>query len=102
MHPMTQLSINILLCQPRSKFAKAYEKGLRKEKFWETTLEDGLDLLARIPRMAALIYHNCYKENSKIANPDETLDYSANFCNMLGFNQKEFYDLMRLYIVLHA
>jgi len=34
--------------------------------------------------------------------PDPHLDYSANFSNMLGFKSKEFHELMRLYLVLHA
>ena len=60
MHPMTQLSTGILACQPGSKFAKEYQKGIRKTDYWQPILEDGLDLCAKISRIASLIYHNCY------------------------------------------
>ena len=38
MHPMTQLSLALLACQTDSKFASAYEKGVHKSKYWESTL----------------------------------------------------------------
>jgi citrate synthase len=46
MHPMTQLSMGVMACQPNSKFAKAYRDGVHKSKYWETTLEDALDVCA--------------------------------------------------------
>lgn len=100
MHPMTQLSMGVLACQPRSKFATAYSNGIHKSKYWEPTLEDALDLCAKVSRIAALIYHNCY--GGKIADRDPSLDYSANYANMLGFKDHDFWELMRLYIVIHA
>jgi len=33
---------------------------------------------------------------------DAGLDYSANYANQLGFTNEEFWELMRLYIVIHA
>ena len=33
---------------------------------------------------------------------DPQLDYGANYAKMLGFENKTFWELMRLYIVLHA
>ena len=33
---------------------------------------------------------------------DSSLDYGANYANQLGFTDKEFWELMRLYIVIHA
>jgi citrate synthase len=33
---------------------------------------------------------------------DPSLDYGANYANMLGFKNKDFWELMRLYIVIHA
>lgn len=29
MHPMAQLSAGVLMCQPNSKFAKAYQEGIK-------------------------------------------------------------------------
>jgi len=79
MHPMTQLSMGVLACQPMSKFAKAYNDGVHKSKYWESTFEDALDLNARVSRIAALIFHNCYGDKTKIPKPDASLDYGANF-----------------------
>lgn len=33
---------------------------------------------------------------------DPALDYGANYANMLGFTNQDFWELMRLYIVIHA
>jgi len=102
MHPMTQFSIGVMAMQTESKFAKAYAQGVNKSKYSEYVLEDCLDLLARLPRVAALIYRNTYKDG-KIADYDSSVDYSKNFNNMLGYtNNPEFDELMRLYLVIHS
>ena len=102
MHPMTQFSAGVLACQPRSKFAKAYQDGIHKSKYWEPTLEDALDLCAKVSRIASIVFHNSYGDNTKIPDADPSLDYGANYANMLGFKNKDFWELMRLYIVIHA
>ena len=61
MHPMTQLSVAILHLQSQSKFAKAYRQGIHKSKYWDPMYEDCMDLIAKIPRVAALIYRHLYK-----------------------------------------
>ena len=102
MHPMTQLSAGILACQPGSKFVKAYQGGIHKSKYWEPTLEDSLDLCAKVSRIAAIIYHNSYSNKAKMRDANPDLDYAANYANMLGFDNQDFWELMRLYIVIHA
>lgn len=97
MHPMTQLSAAILACQTESQFAKAYSEGASKMDYWETTLEDSLNLMAQLPEIAALIYR-CKFHDGKVAAYDASLDYSANFCRMLGYNDPKFDELMRLYL----
>ena len=62
MHPMTKLSIGALALQPYSLFHKAYSSGIHKSKYWEHTLEDGLNLCAKISRIAAIAYVNTYKK----------------------------------------
>ena len=57
--------------------------------------------MARLPRIAAYIYRRTYKNNEHIA-PDPKLDWAANFAHMLGYDQPEFYKLMRLYLTIHA
>ena len=51
--------------------------------------------------MAALIYR-CTYFDGKVAPYDSSTDYSGNFCQMLGFNDEGFKELMRLYIVIHS
>jgi len=65
-------------------------------------LEDALDLCAKVSRIAAIIYHNCYGDSATMPARDSSLDYSANYANQLGFTNEEFWELMRLYIVIHA
>ncbi|OYU96943.1 MAG: citrate (Si)-synthase, eukaryotic [Bacteroidetes bacterium B1(2017)] len=100
-HPMTQFSIGIMAMQTESVFAKAYRDGINKKDYWDPTYEDVITLLARLPRIAAYIYRRTYKNNEHIA-PNPELDWAANFAHMLGYDQNEFYKLMRLYLTIHA
>ena len=102
MHAMTQLSMDVLACQPKSHFMQAYQNGVHKTKYWESTLEDCLDLCAKVSRIAAIIFHNKYGDNSAIPARDGALDYGANYANQLGFTDPMFWELMRLYITIHA
>jgi citrate synthase len=101
MHPMTQFSSAVLGLQTESKFFEAYQRGVPKSDYWKYAFEDSLDLIARLPQVAAHIYRNLYHDG-KIIEPDTKLDWSANFAHQLGFDQKDFYDLMRLYLVIHS
>ena len=102
MHAMTQLSMGVLACQPRSHFMQAYQSGVHKTKYWESTLEDCLDLCAKVSRIAAIIFANKYGDNTAIPARDPSLDYGANYANQLGFTDPKFWELMRLYITIHA
>ena len=33
---------------------------------------------------------------------DPKLDYSANYCKLLGYNDPKFIELMRLYLTIHS
>lgn len=101
MHPMTQFCSGVLALQTKSKFAKAYADGVHKSKYWEPVLDDSLDLIAKLPSVAARIYRNVFKNGDHIAfNKD--LDWSANYARMLGFDNAQFDELMRLYLTIHA
>eukprot|EP01032_Pedospumella_encystans_P020166 gene20165-22917_t len=102
MHPMTQLSIGILACQPDSKFVAAYRKGIRKTEYWEHAYEDILDVIAKLPEIAALIYRCTFKDGVVKKDTTGKLDYSAQFNRMLGYDTPEFDELMRLYLVIHS
>ena len=98
---MTQLSIALSACQTESKFAAAYSKGVHKSKYWEHTLEDVLDVIAKLPEIAAIIYRVSFKDGKLGENPGN-LDYSGSFCRLLGYDLPAFDELMRLYLVIHA
>jgi len=100
-HPMTMLTQGIMALQTESKFAAAYHKGIPKKDYWEPTLEDCLDLIAKIPEVAATIYR-CKFHDGVVAPYDKSLDYSANFNRMLGFEGEGIDELMRLYICIHT
>jgi len=101
-HPMTQLSIAMLALQKDSKFRAAYDAGMKKAEYWEVTLEDSLDLVAKIPVVAAIIYRRTFKDG-KLPAYDSKLDWAGNYAQMLGVNDnEEFKEVTRLYLMLHA
>jgi citrate synthase len=100
-HPMTQFVTGIMAMQTESIFAKAYARGISKKEYWEYVYEDAMNLIARVPRVAAYVYRRKYKNNVHI-EPDYNLDWAANFAHMLGYTDVNFKNLMRLYLTIHA
>ncbi len=100
-HPMTQFSIAINSMQTQSCFAKRYDEGLRKSEYWDPTYEDTMNLIAKLPRVAAYIYRRTYHDGMHIA-PDISQDWAGNFAHMLGIEGADFKSLMRLYLTIHA
>ncbi|MBK8145294.1 MAG: citrate (Si)-synthase, eukaryotic [Bacteroidetes bacterium] len=100
-HPMTQFSIAIMALQTESLFAKAYNEGISKKEYWAYIYEDTMNLIARLPRIAAYIFRRKYRNGEHI-QPNGMLDYAANFAHMLGFEDEGFRELMRLYLTIHA
>jgi citrate synthase len=60
-----------------------------------------MNLIARLPRVAAYIYRKKYKNGEHI-EPDPKLDWAANFAHMLGFEEFDMKRLMRLYLTIHV
>jgi len=102
LHPMSQFSAAINALQSESKFAKAYSEGVHKSKYWEYTYEDTMDLIAKLPTIAAIIYRNLYRDGSSVGAIDNNKDWSWNFTNMLGYDNPQFTELMRLYLTIHT
>uniref|UniRef100_A0A7S4G536 Citrate synthase n=1 Tax=Eutreptiella gymnastica TaxID=73025 RepID=A0A7S4G536_9EUGL len=100
MHPMTQLKIGLLACQPESKFARAYQEGTRKTEYWDPVYDDIISVISKLPKIASLVYR-CTYHDGKIVE-DRGSDFSGNFCRMLGYNDPSFDELMRLYMVIHS
>ncbi|PIG82780.1 citrate synthase [Aspergillus arachidicola] len=84
MHPMTQLSIAVAALNTESQFAKAYEKGLNKADYWEPTFDDSISLLAKIPRVAALVFRPDEIDTVGTQALDVSQDWSYNFAELLG------------------
>jgi citrate synthase len=100
-HPMTQFVVAIMALQTESEFAKRYAQGMSKKDYWEATFDDSMDLIARLPRIAAYIYRRKYKGGEHI-QPNGLLDWAGNFAHMMGYEDEGFKELMRLYMTIHA
>ena len=100
-HPMSQFSIAITVLQRDSIFASKYAEGLHKTEYWDATYEDTMNLIAKLPRLAAYIYRRTFHLGNHIP-PDHSLDWAGNFAHMLGVGGDEFKSLMRLYLTVHA
>jgi citrate synthase len=102
-HPMCMLDTAILVMEKESVFRQWYDKGMTKDQYWIPMLEDSLQLLAKLPSIAAAVYRIRYDKGSLI---DWTpgLDWGANFANMLGIPDPDgsFAQLMRLYLHFHC
>ena len=84
-HPMTQFVVAIMSLQTESEFAKRYAKGLNKKDYWDAVFDDAMDLIARLPRIAAYIYRRKYK-NAEHIQPNGLLDWAGNFAHMMGYD----------------
>jgi citrate synthase len=100
-HPMTQFVVAIMALQTESQFAKRYAAGMSKKEYWDAAFDDSMDLIARLPRVAAYIYRRKYKNGDHI-QPNGLLDWAGNFAHMMGYQDESFKELMRLYMTIHA
>jgi len=100
-HPMTQFSMGILALQKDSVFAQQYREGISKMEYWDPMYEDTMNLLAKLPKIAAYIYRKEYKDDVHIPS-DPNLDWGGNLAHMLGVENEAFKELMRLYLTIHS
>lgn len=102
-HPMVLLSQAVLALQSESIFAKKYAEGIKKDTYWEPTLEDALNLTAKLPVIAAFIYRMKYFGETRKPKYNPKQDYGTNFSRMMGIsNRKGYAELSRLYFILHS
>jgi citrate synthase len=102
-HPMVLLSQAVLALQSSSVFAKKYNEGIKKDVYWEPTLEDALNLTAKLPVIAAFIYRMKYFGETKKPKYNPRQDYGTNFSRMMGVSDRKGYaELSRLYFILHS
>ena len=60
-----------------------------------------MDLIAKLPTIAAIIYRNLYRDGTSVGAIDVKKDWSWNFTSMLGYENTQFTELMRLYLTIH-
>jgi citrate synthase len=99
-HPMTIFSTAILTLSRESFFRRKYQAGIPKTEHWESTYEDALNILAKLPTIAAYIHAKLYRGGKYIVSNPE-LDMAGNFANMMGIG-KPYDDVSRLHFILHA
>ena len=102
-HPMAMLDTGILVLEKESVFKKRYDEGMKRDEYWEPSLEDSLQLLAKLPAVAAGVYRIRFDKGDLI-DSDPNLDWSENYARMLGIEDPsgEFANLIKLYLVLHC
>jgi citrate synthase len=86
-HPMTMFVAAVMALQTEGHFVKEYAKGLNKKDYWNPTYDDTMDLIARLPRIAAYVYRRKYKNDEHI-QPNGLLDWAGNFAHMLGYEDE--------------
>jgi citrate synthase len=102
-HPMTMFNLGILAMQNESIFREKYDQGMDKSEFWQYILEDGIQLIAKLPALGAGIYRMRFDKGERL-KPDLSLDWSGNFVHLMGMSDKgkDFHRLMQLYFMLHC
>lgn len=99
-HPMAMFSSAILTMHRESFFNKKYKAGINKLDYWDPYYEDSLNLLAKLPEIAAYIYNKLYRNGKQIqSNPN--LDMGGDFAHMMGIG-KPYDDVSRLHFILHS
>lgn len=102
-HPMAMFNTAILVMQNESVFAKKYDEGIAKSDYWEYMLEDALNIIAKLPAIAAYVYRKRFNKGPRIES-NKDADWSKNYVHMLGFDdpQDKFAQLMRVYLTAHT
>ena len=99
--PMTLFSQAVLSLQTGSIFTHRYDEGIQREDYWEPMLEDSMNLIAKLPTIAAFSY-GLKQKNFQLLPSNPNLDWSGNFANMMGIDNQEYQDLSRLYFIIHS
>jgi len=100
-HPMSMLSIGLMSLQKDSVFAAAYSNGIHKSKYWHVMYEDSLNMIAKLPLLAAYIYRHIYF-NGDFIKSDQSLDWAGNYTHMMGFEEHDMKECIRGYLSIHT
>jgi citrate synthase len=99
-HPMSIFSAAILSLHRESEFDKQFHGGVNKLEYWDSTYEDSMNLIAKLPEIAAYIYTKLYHGGDR-TQQDPDLDFGCNFAHMMG-KEKPYDEVSRMYFILHA
>ncbi|MBN1926214.1 MAG: citrate (Si)-synthase [Prolixibacteraceae bacterium] len=99
--PMTQFAAAITSMATESVFQKAYRSGIGKQYYWDFIYDDVMNLIAKLPRVAAYIYRRNFHNGNHI-EPNPRLDWAGNLAHMMGHDSEEVKRLLRLYMVIHS
>ena len=99
-HPMAMFATAVLVMQRESEFAKFYREGYNKWTAWEYMLKDAMNLLPKLPTIAAYIYRMKYRSDIHIPE-DPNQDFGGHFAHMMGI-EEPFDDVARMYFIIHA
>jgi citrate synthase len=102
-HPMAMFNTAILVMQKESEFAKKYAEGMKKDAYWGPTLEDSLNIIAKLPAIGAYVYRKRFNKGARIES-NKNADWGQNYAHMLGLPDPngELTKLMQLYLTLHC
>ena len=100
LHPMTALSMGVMNLQKYSNFARQYnEQSVKKANYWDPIYEDCLDLIAKLPSLAALIYRTKYGVEAAPITAD---DWAGRFSQAMGFDTHSMKEILRGYLSIHS
>ncbi len=99
-HPMAMFATAVVAMERESEFAKFYREGYNKMEAWKYMLKDAINLLPKLPMIAAYIYRMKYKGDIHIP-ADNDLDFGGNFAHMMGI-EPPYDDVARMYFIIHA
>lgn len=78
LNPMSQLSCAVTVLNTESHFTKAYSEGkIKRSSYWIPVFEDALNLIAKLPVIAATIYRNAYRDGKICKTIDTTRDWAG-------------------------
>lgn len=103
LHPMSKLSLALLMLQERSVFSQKYQSGtMKKDQMWEYAFEDINNVIALLPSIASMIYRSTFDKKAVEKFDPKVKDWAGVFAQQLGFSDPAFLELMRLYLTIHS
>ena len=91
----TQVSAQCSHCSSQQGKKLCRSRACQQSKYWELIYEDSMDLIAKLPCVAAKICRNLCWESSSIGATDSALTLPHSFTNRLGYLDAQSTERMR-------